>query len=115
LNCGSWEGGTVADAAVGDADVDGLLLESLPVSSGAVDARVGTGLLGLDIGYVAIYRMRIRVQHAIDAAPRFLRPDPFLLHHGPSALSARVFIRVFIIRTYRDTSNWGASAVSLMP
>ena len=77
LNCDSSEGGAVADAAVGDADVDGLLLESLPVISGAVDARVGTGLLGLDIGYVAIYRMCVRVQKTIDAAPRFLRPDPF--------------------------------------
>ena len=90
LNCGSSEGGAVVDAAVGDADVDGLLLESLPVISGAVNARVGTGLLGLDIGLRCyLYRMRVRVQNAIDAAPRFLRPDPFLLHHGPSALSAR--------------------------
>ena len=42
----------VADAAGGDADVDGLLLGALPVVSGAVDARVGAGLFGVDIGRV---------------------------------------------------------------
>jgi len=50
--CGSLEGGAVADAAGGDADVDGLLLEALPNVSGAVDARVGAGLFGVDIDRV---------------------------------------------------------------
>jgi hypothetical protein len=54
LNCGSSEGSTGADAAVGDTDVDGSLLEVPSVISGAVDARVGAGLLGVDIGSGAI-------------------------------------------------------------
>ena len=65
LNCGSSEGSTGADAAVGDADVDGSLLEVPPVISGAVDARVGAGLLGVDIGSGAISIVcdaRIRVR-----------------------------------------------------
>lgn len=79
MNSESSEGDAAADPTVVDADVDGSLPEILSMVSGAVDARVDVGLLGVDIGWsgtavsVCVYNV------SIVPTPR---PD------GPSAMSA---------------------------
>lgn len=47
----SSEDDAAADPSVVDVEVEGSLLESLSMVSGAVDARVDGGLLGVDIGW----------------------------------------------------------------
>lgn len=113
LNCGSSEGSAVADAAVGDADVDGLLLESLLMISGAVDARVGAGLLGVDIGlsYTHTCARRYRCRTPVSSARSFpSSSQPFGIVRAPCVFIL-VFI-TFIIRTY--TSNWGGPPLDIM-
>jgi hypothetical protein len=51
LNSELSEGDAAADPTVIDVDVDGPLLDILSMVSGAVDARVDVGLLGVDIGW----------------------------------------------------------------
>jgi hypothetical protein len=51
LNSELSEGDAAADPTAVDVDFDGSLLEILSMVSGAVDARVDVGLLGIDIGW----------------------------------------------------------------
>ena len=107
LNCGSSSDGSAgADAAVGDADVDG---EVLSVVSGAVDARVGVGLLGVDIESGAISTVSYAMRCVAYVYERY-RCRTYAGFFGPilsfiaSALSARAcsfHSFVFIYSYYR--------------